>query len=163
MSKAPKGNVVKKIYYEKKGRRYIPVAEYNNDLLDSFTKGNHLVMCYPGGTSRRFNIDPAYAPMIAAGRVAEDAISKTIMEKSALRVPEKHQPLTPEQSEAWHRLSELFGNERYALEWCSYREAAEAGVKAMQDEADKLMKHNSVRRAYEQFLIVCELVKENND
>jgi hypothetical protein len=163
MSKAPKGNVVKKIYYEKKGRRYIPVAEYNNDLLDSFTKGNHLVMCYPGGTSRRFNIDPAYAPMIAAGRVAEDAISKTIMEKSALRVPEKHQPLTPEQSEAWHRLSELFGNERYALEWCSYREAAEAGVKAMQDEADKLMKHDSVRRAYEQFLIVCELVKENND
>ena len=154
---------MKKIYYEKKGRRYIPVAEYNNDLLDSFTKGNHLVMCYPGGTSRRFNIDPAYAPMIAAGRVAEDAISKTIMEKSALRVPEKHQPLTPEQSEAWHRLSELFGNERYALEWCSYREAAEAGVKAMQDEADKLMKHNSVRRAYEQFLIVCELVKENND
>jgi len=154
---------VKKIYYEKVGRRYVPVAEYDNQLLDSFPKGNHLVMCYPGGSSRRFNIDPAYAPMIAAGRLAEDAISKTIMEKSALRVPERHQPLTPEQAEAWHRLSELFGNERYALEWCSYREAAEAGIKAMQDEADKLMKHDSVRRAYEQFLIVCELVKENDD
>ena len=154
---------MKKIYYEKVGRRYVPVAEYDNQLLDSFPKGNHLVMCYPGGSSRRFNIDPAYAPMIAAGRLAEDAISKTIMEKSALRVPERHQPLTPEQAEAWHRLSELFGNERYALEWCSYREAAEAGIKAMQDEADKLMKHDSVRRAYEQFLIVCELVKENDD
>jgi hypothetical protein len=55
---------MKKIYYEKRGRRYVPVAEYDNDLLDSFPKGNHLVMSYPGGTSRRFNIDPAYAAMI---------------------------------------------------------------------------------------------------
>ena len=154
---------MKKIYYEKKGRRYVPVAEYDNQLLDSFPKGNHLVMCHPGGSSRRFNIDPAYAPMIAAGRVAEDAISKTIMEKSALRVPEKHQPLTPEQKAAWEYLASTFGEERYALEWCSYREAAEAGIKAMQDEADKLMKHDSVRRAYEQFLIVCELTKEPYD
>jgi hypothetical protein len=154
---------MKKIYYEKRGRRYVPVAEYDNQLLDSFPKGNHLVMCYPGGSSRRFNIDPAYAPMIAAGRVAEDAISKTIMEKSALRIPEKHQPLTQEQKAAWEYLASTFGEERYALEWCSYREAAEAGIKAMQDEADKLMKHDSVRRAYEQFLIVCELTKEPYD
>jgi hypothetical protein len=154
---------MKKIYYEKKGRRYVPVAEYDNQLLDSFPKGTHLVMCYPGGSSRRFNIDPAYAPMIAAGRVAEDAISKTIMEKSALRIPEKHQPLTQEQKAAWEYLASTFGEDRYALEWCSYREAAEAGIKAMQDEADKLMKHDSVRRAYEQFLIVCELTKEPYD
>ena len=59
---------MKKIYYEKRGRRYVPIAEYDSTYLDSFTKGAHLVMCYPGGTSRRFNINPAYAPMIAAGR-----------------------------------------------------------------------------------------------
>ena len=47
---------MKKIYYEKKGRRYVPVAEYDNDFMDSLTKGTHLVMSYPGGTSRRFNI-----------------------------------------------------------------------------------------------------------
>jgi hypothetical protein len=152
---------MKKLYYIKEGRRYVPVSEYDSDLLDAFPKGNHLVMSYPGGTSRRFNIDPAYAPMIAAGRVAEDAISKTIMEKSALRVPERKQPLTPAQAEAWRRLSELFGDERYALEWCSYREAAEAGVKAMQDEADKLMKHPSVRRAFDNFVLMCQLTKES--
>jgi hypothetical protein len=152
---------MKKLYYIKEGRRYVPVSEYDSDLLDAFPKGNHLVMSYPGGTSRRFNIDPNYAAMIAAGRVAEDAISKTIMEKSALRVPERKQPLTPEQAEAWRRLSELFGDERYALEWCSYREAAEAGVKAMQDEADKLMKHPSVRRAFDNFVLMCQLTKES--
>jgi hypothetical protein len=37
---------------------------------------------------------------------------------------------------------------------------AEAGVKALQQEADKLMKHESVKNAYEQFLLVCQLTKE---
>lgn len=154
--------MTKKIYYEKKGRKYVPVAEYDNDLLDSFPKGNHLVMCYPGGSSRRFNIDPALAPMIAAGRVAEDAISKRIMEISALRPREDRKPLTKEQREAWERLTEAFGEERYALEYCSYREAAEAGVKAMMEEADKLLENESVRKAYEHFLLLAELTKSPN-
>jgi hypothetical protein len=153
---------MKKVFYEKVGRKYVPVSEYDNDLLDSFTKGNHLVMCYPGGTSRRFNVIPALAPMIAAGRVAEDAISKTIMEKSSLRVPEKEQPLTLEQKAAWEHLASTFGRERFALEWCSYREAAEAGVKAMMDEAEKLLEHDGVRKAYDHFMLMCELTKASN-
>jgi hypothetical protein len=153
--------MTKKIYYEKKGRKYVPVSEYDSDFIDGFSKGTHIVMSYPGGQSRRYNIDPAYAPMIAAGRVAEDAISKVIMEKSALRVPERRTPITPEQQEAWERLSALFGEERFALEWCSYREAAEAGVMAMQAEAEKLLTNPTVRKAYERFLMVCELTKEH--
>jgi hypothetical protein len=69
-------NINETNFYEKVGRRYQPVAEYDNTFLDSFEKGNHLVMCYPGGTSRRFHIDPAYAAMITAGRVAEDAVCR---------------------------------------------------------------------------------------
>lgn len=149
--------------YKKVGRRYKPVAEYSNEVVDSFPKGTHLVMCYPGGQSRRYNIDPAYAPMIAAGRVAEDAISKSIMEASALRVPKRDQPLTPRQLKAWQALSQEFGQEQYALEWCSYREAAEAGVQAMQQEVDKLMKNQSVRQAYEHFLLLCELSKDTTE
>ncbi len=152
---------MKTVYYKKVGRKYEPVSEYDSDLLDSFSKGTHLVMVYPGGSSRRYNIDPAYAPMIAAGRVAEDAISKHIMEVSALRTPEKNKPLTQEQKDAWEALAKAMGSERYALEWCSYREAAEAGVKAMQEEADKLLSNPSVRKAYERFLLVCELTKEH--
>ena len=152
---------MKKIFYEKKGRRYVPVSEYDSDYLDSFPRGNHLVMCYPGGSSRRFNIDPNYAALIAAGRVAEDAISKHIMEVSALRPPERRQPLTEEQRLAWEALSKTFGDERYALEWCSYREAAEEGVKAMMIEADKLMKHDSVRKAFDHFMLMCQLAKES--
>lgn len=155
--------MTKKIFYEKQGRRYVPVSEYDSDYLDSFPRGSHLVMCYPGGSSRRFNIDPNYASLIAAGRVAEDAISKHIMEVSALRVPDRERPLTDEQRTAWENFSKAMGKEVYALEYCSYREAAEAGVKAMMDEADKLMKHESVRKAFDHFQLMCKLAKEQND
>jgi hypothetical protein len=156
---------MKKIYYEKVGRRYVPVSEYDNCLLDSFTKGNHLVMCYPGGSSRRFNIDPNYAAMIVAGRVAEDAVSKRIMEATEIRRQAKirNTPLTAGQKAAWDKLVEEFGADAQQLEWPSAREAAEEAVKAMQAEADKLMQHRSVRQAYEHFILMCKLTKEEND
>jgi hypothetical protein len=149
---------MKKIYYEKVGRRYVPVAEYDNNLLDSFTKGTHLVQVYPGGSSRRFNIDPAYAPMIAAGRVAEDAISSAIVKASEMRPHNK--PITEKQKKAWDNLSKAFGSDRYYVEIPSAREIAEEGVKAMAKEAELLLDHPAARKAYENFLIVCELVKE---
>jgi hypothetical protein len=150
---------MKKIYYEKVGRRYVPVAEYDHDYLDSFPKGNHLVMCYPGGSSRRFNIDPNYAVMIAAGRVAEDAISSAVVKASEMRPHNK--PITEKQRKAWENLAKAFDNDRYYVEMPSAREIVEAGVRAMQVEADKLMQHTAVRAAYEQFQLVCKLTKEN--
>ena len=149
---------MKKIYYEKIGRRYVPVAEYDSDFLDSFTKGNHLVMSYPGGTSRRFNIEPALAPMIAAGRVAEDAICRAISKAADLR-PQRTL-LTPRQKKAWEELAAAFGDELCTLQGLSIHDCAEAGVKAMQAEADKLMKNDSVRKSYEHFQLMCKLTKE---
>jgi hypothetical protein len=152
---------MKNVYYEKVGRKYVPVAEYDNDLMDSFTKGNHLVMCYPGGTSRRFNIEPNYAAMIAAGRVAEDAISSAVVKASEMRPHNK--PITPKQKKAWEALAKAFGNDRYYIEIPSAREIAETGVKAMTIEAEKLLTNQAVKLAYEHFLMVCELSKEYKD
>jgi hypothetical protein len=146
------------IFYIKKGRRYIPHSSYSSEFCDSFPKGTHLVDVYPGGSSRRFNIDPAYAPMIAAGRVAEDTISRALMRASDMRP--KEQPLTQEQRDAWEHLIKVFGPSARQLEWPSAREACEAAVKAMQEEADKLMKNPTVRKAYDKFLFVAALTKE---
>jgi hypothetical protein len=152
---------MKKIYYVKEGRRYKPVAEYDNDLLDSFPKGNHLVMVYPGGTSRRFNVDPAMAPMIAAGRVAEDAMCRAMMDASELKPQQT--PLTEGQRKAWRKLAKEFGDELCTLQGSSTRDIVEAGVRAMQSEAHKLMSHPAVRDAYEQFQLVCKLTKEQQN
>jgi hypothetical protein len=150
--------MTKKVYYEKRGRRYVPVSEYDSDLVDSLPKGNHLIMCYPGGKSIRYNVDPALAPMLAAGRVAEDRISEAIHKASELRPRQKE--LTPEQVRAWRRLVKLLGDDAYALQINSARDIAEAGLKAMKEEADKLMTNPSVRLAYEKFLTVAALTKE---
>ena len=152
---------MKKIFYEKIGRRYVAVQEYDEYLMDGLPYGNHMIMCYPGGTSTRYNIDPAYAPMIAAGRVAEDKMSEAVRQASEMRPRKKE--LTVEQQRAWQRLNKSMGDDIYTLEVGSSRDIAEAGLKAMQEEANKLLTNPAVRLAYEQFLLVCELTKKSVD
>lgn len=151
---------MKKIYYIKEGRKYIPVSEYDDDLIDSFHKGTHLVMVYPGGRSRRYNIDPNYAAMIAAGRLAEDEICRAITKASELR-PQRT-PITEGQKKAWEKLAKEFGDELCTLYGSSVRDCAEAGVKAMQDEADKLLKHEAVKQAYDHFMFVAKLAYDED-
>jgi hypothetical protein len=153
--------MTKKVYYEKKGRRYVPVSEYDSEYLDSFSKGTHIVMCYPGGQSRRYNIDPNYAAMIAAGRVAEDAISQAVVKASEMRPHNK--PITEKQKKAWENLAKAFGNDRYYIEIPSAREIAEAGITAMTLEAEKLLNNPSVKKAYDHFMLVCTLTKEHEN
>jgi len=150
---------MKKVYYEKIGRRYVPVSEYDPDIRDSLPRGDHLISVYPGGQSTRFNVNPDYASLIAAGRVAEDAICEAIRQASELRPNQT--PITAGQKRAWLKLAKEFGEDLCMLKSASAREVAEAGVQAMQEEANKLMKHESVRQAYEHFLLTCELCKEH--
>ena len=153
--------MTKKIFYEKVGRRYKPVLENDNEFYDALPYGNHLIMCYPGGRSTRYNVDPALAPMIAAARVAENQMSEAVRKASEMRPRRKE--LTIEQQRAWTRLNKAMGDDVYTIEVASAREIAEAGLKAMQAEAQQLMTNPAVRLAYEQFLFVCELTKKNID
>jgi hypothetical protein len=149
------------IFYIKKGRRYVPHSTYSAEFCDSFPKGTHLVDVYPGGSSRRFNIDPAYAPMIAAGRVAEDAICRAIIKASELR-PQRT-PITEGQRRAWRKLAKEFGDDLATLNMGCARDIAEAGIQAQMAEAEKLLANPTVRKAYEKFLFVAELTKEHNN
>jgi hypothetical protein len=135
--------------------------EYDEDLMDGLPYGNHMIMVYPGGQSTRYNINPALAPMIAAGRVAEDNMSEAVRDASAMR-PRQH-PLTQKQQQAWQRLNKALGDDIYTIEIASAREIVDAGIKAMQAEAQQLLTNPSVRLAYEQFLLVCKLTKKNID
>ena len=152
---------MKKIFYEKVGRRYRPVYEYDQVLMDAFPKGTHIVMCYPGGQSRRYSIEPNYAAMIAAGRVAEDAICQAIRQQS--EATPKQRPITKRQRAAWEEMKAAFGDEFFSIQYSSTRDLADAGVRAMQEEAEKFMQHPAVRDAYERFQLVCKLVKEKPD
>ena len=149
---------MKKTFYEKVGRRYVPVHEYDSDLCSALPKGTHLIMCYPGGSSTRYNIDPAYAAMIAASRVAEDAMCKALHKASEMQP--RQTPVTEAQQRAWRQLSHEFGDDMYTLQTDSARGIAEAGIIALQAEAEKLLTNPAVRLAYDHFLMVAELTKE---
>ena len=151
---------MKKIFYEKVGRRYKPVYEYDQTLMDAMPKGAHLVMVYPGGKSTRYNVNIDYAPLIAAGRVAEDAVSYAINKAMELR-PQK-QPITERQQKLWRELAESFSQDDYPIIRPAVRDASEAAVKALIGEAEKLMTNPAVKKAYEHFLFVCELTKDEN-
>ena len=140
------------------GRKYVPVAEYDSDLTDSFGKGSHLVICYPGGQSRRYNIDPDYAALIAAARVAEDAMIQAMSKASELKPTQT--PVTPAQQRAWKKLAKEFGTELCTLNGASSWEIAQAGLKALEDEAAQLLTNEAVKAAYDQFLFVCALTKQ---
>ena len=152
---------MKKIYYEKVGRRYVPVSEYDSDLLDSFSKGNHLVMVYPGGKSTAYNIDPNYAALIAAGRVAQDAMQDAINDAAKMKYDQTNSlALDNEQFDAWNRFVDVMGERGRYVYYNSVHDIAQAGIKALEEEAFKLMAHPAVREAFEQFQLVCKLTKE---
>lgn len=150
-----------KVYYERVGRKYVPVREYDSDLMDSFPAGTHMVVCHPGGRSYRYNIDPAFAPMIAAGRYCEDVIAEAIMKAHEVR-PYQNQVLTPEQQEAWNNLLVVMPDNGRYLEWPSAREVTDAAVRALADEALHLMENESVKLAYDHFMMMVELTKDHH-
>ena len=152
---------MKKIYYEKRGRRYVPVSEYDSDLFNSMSHGSHLVLCYPGGHSIRYKVNPNHAALIAASRVAEDAMSNALFRASEMRP--KHKPITEEQREAWRNLQQAFGDDMYSLHTESARGIAEIGIQALQAEAEKLLTNPAVRLAYEHFLMVAKLSNKESE
>jgi hypothetical protein len=151
---------MKTIYYKKEGRKYVPVSEYDSQYHDSFPFGDHLVSVRRNVTSRRFCVDPAIAPMLAAGLYAEDAISSAVQKASELR-PSKA-PITEEQRDAWKHLAKTFGTDMYTLNHNSARDIAEAGVMALTAEADKLLSNPAVKKAYDHFMLLCKLTYEES-
>lgn len=155
---------MKKIFYEKVGRRYVPVSEYDSNFSSSLPKGTHLLMIYPGGSSTRYNVNPNHAALIAAGRVAEDKISEALVKAGELRMQrqDRDRKITLEQKAAWDNLVKEFGDSAKQLEWPSAREVAEAGIDAMMKEAQHLLEHPMARAAFDEFIATCRLVSSEN-
>jgi len=151
--------MTKKIFYEKRCKRYYPVKEYDDELVSALPKGNHLIMCYPGGRSTRYNVDPDYASLIAAGRVAQDVIAMALVKASQLRL--RKTPLTPDQKQAWENLQKEFGDDICTLHVDSAHDIALAGLNALQKAAKELYStHPSVQAALDQLSLLNELTKE---
>lgn len=149
---------MKETFYKKVGRRYVPVREYNSDLMSSFPQGCHLVVVRGNATSYRYSVEPDFASVIAAGIYAEDAMIEAAVKASETRPPRR--PITPQQLAAWRHLADTFGDDFYALHSASAQDISSAGVDAMVKAAVGVMNNDAVRRAYEHFVLVAKLTQE---
>ena len=150
---------MEEVYYKKVGRKYVEVAR--GDVYNSFPLGASLVIAEPGATMKYYKIEPALAPMVAASQNAKRILSKVLMDELSLRPNKK--PYTPEQTEAWKKLSEAFGQEIHPLAWPSVYAAVEAAMKVLQEDAKNMLEYPVVKKAYEDFLLVYKLTKEEHD
>jgi len=148
-------------FYVRRGRRYYPVRHWDPELDRAMPEGHHLVSVRPGRESRRYDVEPALAPMIAAGLVAEEAMVSGIVDAMALR-PES-QPLTDRQRELMAELTRSMN--RSDLRWMrrTATDVARAGVQALQVEAEHRLSNPAVRQAYEHFLMVAELTRREKN
>ena len=110
--------------YKKVGRRYKPVAEHEE--WDSFPEGAHLVVCSPGSTLRRFNVDPDRAGLLAAAEPLRAQIRALVMDLHKMRPTRR--PVTMQQAAAWRAFQAAMGTEAYAVEYASVGEIADAVV-----------------------------------
>ena len=148
---------MRKTYYEKVGRRYIPVRDYDTDFYDSIPRDSHVLISRIGNSTQRQSVEPALAPMIAAGIIAKEEIINAISKASALRPHDT--PITPEQKRLWEELSKSFGASGCMLEYDSAYAIAQAGVDAMVEAASKLLTTESTKSAYEHFMLISQLTK----
>jgi len=145
--------------YKKVGRRYVEVGEYDTEHMDYIQNGATLIVKRKSCTSRYFNVNPDIVPMLAAARYCEDEISAALVKAGELRMQrsDREREMTLGQRAAWDNLVREFGDSAKQLEWPSARECAEAGALAMQEEAQKLLANESIKAAYDHFLLLCQL------
>ena len=139
------------------------MREYDAMLQNALPHGSYVTVVRSGSSVQRWTVDPAYAPMIAAGIVAREAMSDVMISASELRLSGDRKPMTKEQRDAWENLIAVFGPAARQLTWPSIAEVTQAGVDAMIAEAERLMTHPSVRSAYEHFITVSKLVEDYNE
>jgi hypothetical protein len=149
---------MKKVFYEKVGKRYKPVKEYDDTLMSAFPKGTHLVVCRPGITSYSYQIDPAFATMLAAGKYAEDEMSHAIVK--GLEMKPKQTPITNRQRELWDELQKSFAEQDFVIYGPAAADAAREGIKALEQEVEKMLTVPAVKLAYDHFILVWQLTKE---
>ena len=148
--------------YKKVGRRYIEIGEYDPECMDYIPNGTTMIVKRPGMQSTRYNVDPDLVPLLAAAVYCEDSISEAIRKATEIRPATRN--ITLEQRAAFDRFLATMPEDdpnRNMMTFGSARDAAEAGTQALVAEAQKLLENESIKIAYEQFLLLCKLSAKN--
>lgn len=125
--------------YEKRGRKYVPVAAYWAEGRDKMKVGEfRLTYCYTdGGRRYEYDVTPATAPFVAAAMIAKVAMEDAIRERVIAKEHIKNVPYTKKQLEILERFRKEMSDAGGLLpNWwdhASSYEISEAAIKAVQE------------------------------
>ena len=124
--------------YEKRGRRYVPVAEEN--AFAGIPEGWWLVHVKPGGLSSRRMLTPAHAEVEAAMRLAEDVMVEAMRRKQGASDLNPRPYRDPAKARrAWKAWADIMGDETMlCFDGVSMRDVVDAGL-------DALRKHMGIK------------------
>ena len=94
--------------YEKRGRRYHAVSEYDPLVMDSMPAGAHLVVVEPGVRSTRYQVKPEHAPLLAALHAHRGELIEILREASRQR---PRRIITRRERRAWAAYCAVMGRD----------------------------------------------------
>lgn len=130
----------------------VPTPTWNAISNQSLESGAWLVVVKPGTKITQKAVDIDWAPLQAAGILAQDNIAQAIYNESRKNVPTKSSGASATTINSY----DVFP---YNMTRSQAQHIAEAGIQAMQDQAQELLSNPSVRAAYDQFMLICKLAK----
>ena len=147
------------ILYEKVGDEFVPVR-YWNETINSFPKGEHLVIAGDNAIIRTYNIDPGYVELIAAGKHFHSHLVDELIEAGSHKL--NNFELTEEQEEAWANLNRLL-NQDAALQIESYSTIADKAVSKLESKLKPYLNNPAVKQAYNNYIMVLRLAFDKNN
>lgn len=74
-----------RVLYEKHGKRYKPVSEYDPIVFDAMEMGAHLVIVKPGIKSTRYHVEPENVRVLATIELHREAIMQAMRDATEVR------------------------------------------------------------------------------
>ena len=156
---------MKETYYVKKGRKYIPISEYDSEISQSIKYGTHLVVNHLGTRMYTYDVEPDHAAMIAAARIFKEYLVKILHHASQARPKTGDtKPFTESQMEAYNKLKEELGEHTYYFEFPSINEIASKAVdEFISHYSKKYEEYPFVQKAYDNLMLKIKLCIDNSE
>lgn len=113
---------MRKTFYEKRGRRYHPVSQYDSALSYALPAGAHLIVVEPGLRSTLHNVEPDAAPLLAALRMCREQITAEVRKAVEARQAARGKQLTERERMAFQAYKDMTGVDSMAMEFPSIAE-----------------------------------------
>jgi hypothetical protein len=152
-------------FYVKRGKKYIPVSEYDVEVHDSIRHGTHLVINHLGCRMYVYDVEPDNAAMIAAIRIFKEYLVKSLHHASEARPKTGNRTaFTESQMKAYNKLKEELGEHTYYFEFASLNDIAEQAIdNFIEHYGEKYKEYPFVKKAYDNLLLKCKMCIDNQD